>query len=225
MKILIIEDDKDLANSLNKGLSEQGFEITVRHDGISGLMTARQGAYHVLVVDRMLPGLDGLSLIRQLRDHGIETPVLVLTALGEIDDKIEGFEAGADDYLSKPFAFAELLARLRVLGKRSTTGVNATQITVGDLHIDKISRQVTREGKAIALKPREFQLLAYLIDNIDKPVTREMLLKAVWGLEFDPQTNLVDVHISRLRRKIDKDFRDPLIRTVRGVGYVFSIEK
>ncbi|PID62714.1 MAG: DNA-binding response regulator [Gammaproteobacteria bacterium] len=224
MKILIIEDDHEVAENLDKGLTEQGFIVDCVHDGISGLQQARQGNYHVLVVDRMLPGLDGLSLLRQLREQHNHTPALMLTALSEVDDKIEGFEAGADDYLSKPFAFAELVARLRALAKRNASNEALTQVHVCDLVLNKVSRDVSRGGQEISLKPREFELLLYFCEHVGEPVTRDMLLKDVWGLAFDPQTNIVDVHISRLRQKIDKDFRDPLIRTVRGVGYIFGAE-
>lgn len=223
MKILIIEDDKEVAGNLAKALTDNGFLVDSVNDGISGLSTARQGDYHALVVDRMLPGLDGLSLIRQLRESGKQTPALMLTALGEVDSRIEGLEAGADDYLGKPFAFAELLARLRILVKRSTVN-HSMKIQIGDLVMDKISRKVSRAGEKIHLKPREFELLLYFCNRVGEQVTREMLLKEVWGFDFDPQTNIVDVHISRLRQKIDKGFRNPLIRTVRGVGYVFSPE-
>lgn len=224
MKVLIIEDDKAVAENLSKGLIEKGFEADVANDGIVGLTAAKQGQYDALIVDRMLPGLDGLSVIRQLREANNQTPALILTALSEVDNKVEGFEAGADDYLAKPFAFAELTARLRALSKRSTLTPENTKLTIGDLTMDKISREVKRQGQLLRLKPREFELLLYFCDNLNQPVTREMLLKNVWGMEFDPQTNIVDVHVSRLRQKVDKDFRDPLIRTVRGVGYVFGIE-
>lgn len=224
MKILVIEDDKDVAQSLRKGLSEHDFDVDIVNDGLEGLTAARQGVYQALIVDRMLPGLDGLSLIKQLRENNDLTPALLLTALSNVDDRVEGLDAGADDYLGKPFAFAELLARLRVLVKRQLPFEKQTKVQIGDLMMDKLSRDVYREGKKLYLQPREFELLLYFCNHVGQPVTREMLLKEVWGLEFDPQTNIVDVHISRLRQKVDKDFRDPLIRTVRGVGYVFGTE-
>lgn len=223
MKILIIEDDKSVANSLVKGLTEKTFSAEVAYDGNSGLAMARKNHYDVLIVDRMLPDLDGLSLIRTLRDDGNETPILVLTALGEVDNTVEGFDAGADDYLTKPFAFAELIARLKSLVKRRGGTIQAdTLLTIGDLVIDKIERTVTRESQLIRLQPREFDLLACLADNQGEAVTREMLLEKVWGLTFDPQTNIIDVHISRVRNKVDKGFRDPMINTVRGVGYILD---
>ncbi len=222
MRILIIEDDRDAADSLVNGLEAKGFVVDIAYDGVRGFAAAQTGGYDALIVDRMLPGLDGLSLVRQLRDKDNQTPAIMLTALDSVDDKVEGFEAGADDYLAKPFAFAELLARLRALAKRSSSTGGATKITIGDLCLDKISREVRRQDKKIHLKPREFELLLYFSQHIDEPVSRTMLLKDVWGLDFDPQTNIVDVHVSRLRKKIDKDFREPLISTIRGVGYVFG---
>ncbi len=224
MNILIIEDDKEVSETLRQGLNELGFSTDIANDGLSGLDLAQRGNYDVLIIDRMLPGLDGLAIIKQLRKKSIQTPILMLTALAEVDDRVEGLEAGADDYLGKPFAFAELVARLRALFKRSVNNPTRHQLTVGDLLLDKVKRKVTRGDKALHLKPREFELLLYFCEHKDEVVTREMLLKEVWGLEFDPQTNIVDVHISRLRRQLDKDFRDPLLRTVRGQGYVFGPE-
>lgn len=222
MHILIIEDDQSVAETLDKGLSEQGFTVDYVNDGIQGLSAAKHGNYDALIVDRMLPGLDGVALIRQLRAADIETPALMLTALSEVDDRVEGLEAGCDDYLGKPFAFAELLARLNVLIKRKSPLNQQTELDIDDLHIQKISRKVTREGMTIHLQPREFELLLFFAEHPGQAITREMLLREVWGLEFDPQTNVVDVHVSRLRQKLDKNFRDPLIRTIRGVGYVFG---
>ncbi len=221
MKVLIIEDDKSVALSLVKGLIEKGYSAQTVADGDSGLLQAQTHDYDVLIVDRMLPKRDGLSIIKTLRSQGNNTPALILTALGEVDDTIEGLESGADDYMKKPFVFAELLARLKVLTKR-TTPSNDTMITIGDLNINKITRQVSREGKILHLQPREFDLLVYLASNRGETITRQMLLENVWGLQFDPHTNIVDVHISRLRQKVDKDFRDPMIRTVRGIGYLFD---
>lgn len=222
MHILLIEDDRSVAETLEKGLTEKDFTVTVAADGIDGLTTAKHGNFDALIVDRMLPGLDGVALIRQLRDAGVETPALMLTAVSEVDDRVEGLEAGCDDYLGKPFAFAELLARLNVLIKRKSSLTQETEIKIDGLYIDKITRKVTREEQTIHLQPREFDLLVFFAENANEPVTREMLLREVWGLEFDPQTNVVDVHVSRLRQKLDRGFRDPLIRTIRGVGYVFG---
>ncbi len=221
MKVLIIEDDRSVALNLTKGLTEKGYSVQTAGDGDSGLAKAQTDDYDVLIVDRMLPKRDGLAVIKTLRSQGNHTPALILTALGEVDDTIEGLESGADDYMKKPFVFAELLARLRVLAKRKAAPAD-TMITIGELRIDKITRQVTREGKVLNLQPREFDLLVYLASNRGENVTRQMLLENVWGLQFDPRTNIVDVHISRLRQKVDKGFRDPMIRTVRGVGYLFD---
>lgn len=226
MKVLIIEDDKSVAIHLLRGLAENGINASVAYDGISGLDMARQASYDVLIVDRMLPKLDGLSIIKTLRAEKITTPTLILTALGEVDDTVEGLEAGGDDYMVKPFAFVELLARLRALSKRHTgSQTQTTVITIGKLVIDKVNRSVVREEQPVTLQPREFDLLAYLAQKQGETVTRQMLLEEVWGFDFDPQTNIVDVHISRLRNKVDKGFRDPMIHTVRGIGYRLAVEK
>ncbi len=225
MRILLIEDDSEMIKIIDKGLAEQGFHVDAVNNGIDGLTTAKHGQYDALIIDRMLPGLDGLALIRQLRQTGVETPALMLTALSEVDDRVEGLEAGCDDYLGKPFAFAELLARLRVLIKRKSPPEQQTELHINGLYMHKITRQVSRDGKAIHLQPREFQLLLFFAENPNQIVTRKMLLRQVWGMDFDPQTNVVEVHLSRLRQKLDKGFRDPLIRTVRGVGYVFGDAK
>lgn len=222
MHILLIEDDQAVAETLDKGLTEQGFTVDYVGDGIQGFSAAKNGKYDAMIIDRMLPGLDGINLIRQLRAANIETPALMLTAVSEVDDRVEGLEAGCDDYLGKPFAFAELLARLNVLIKRKSPPATQTEIDISGLYLHKITRKVTREGKAIHLQPREFELLLFFAERPGEAITREMLLRDIWGLEFDPQTNVVDVHVSRLRQKLDKDFRDPLIRTIRGVGYVFG---
>lgn len=225
MKVLIIEDDKTVALNVAKGLAEHHIHSDTAHNGEEGLNMARQGQYEVLIVDRMLPKLDGLSIIKMLRADGIITPALMLTALGEIDDTVEGLEAGADDYMAKPFAFVELLARIKALAKRNISAtVQETVMTIGALRIDKVKRFATREDKPISLQPREFDLLVYLAEKQGETVTRQMLLEKVWGFEFDPQTNIVDVHISRLRHKIDKGFRDPMIHTVRGMGYRLALE-
>lgn len=225
MKILLIEDDEVTRKNITNGLKEKGIFVTEAVDGVDGLVKARQNIYDVLVVDRMLPKMDGLSLICQLREIGDETPVLILTALSEIEDTVEGLEAGGDDYMAKPFAFAELIARLNVLAKRNHhTTEQQRLISIGLLEIDVIKRQVIRAGKEIILQPKEFDLLLYLALHVGDAVTRSMLLENVWGMTFDPQTNIVDVHISRLRQKMHKGFREPLIKTVRGIGYILSAD-
>ena len=222
MRILIVEDDREAAVYLGKAFREAGHTADVAYDGIEGYAMARGGDYDVLVVDRMLPKLDGLSLIRSLREQKVETPVLILSALGQVDDRVKGLRAGGDDYLPKPYAFSELLARAEVLARRrgaSSTG-EPTSYRVGDLELDRLSHRVTRAGTEIVLQPREFRLLEYLMKHAGQVVTRTMLLEHVWDYHFDPQTNVIDVHVSRLRSKIDKGFEHPLIHTVRGAGYV-----
>jgi len=219
MRILIIEDDVEAAEYLGKGLRESGHSAEVVHDGRDGLLQAATGAYDVLIVDRMLPGLDGLSLVRHLRATGHATPVLFLSALGEVDDRVKGLRAGGDDYLVKPYAFSELLARIENLGRRQTAKAVATTLQVADLELDLLTRKVTRAGQIIDLQPREFQLLEVLLRHPGQVMTRTMLLETVWDYHFDPQTNVIDVHISRLRQKIDRGFDVPLIQTVRGAGY------
>ncbi|MEZ5824038.1 MAG: response regulator transcription factor [Geminicoccaceae bacterium] len=223
MKILIIEDDLSAAEFMRKGLSEAGHAVDVAHDGRTGLVMAASDTHDAIVADRMLPQLDGLAVIRALRATGNVTPVLVLSALGEVDDRVEGLKAGGDDYLVKPYAFSELLARLEALDRRSTPrGEGAqteTKLVYADLEMDLISRQVRRSGKLIDLKPREFMLLEILMRHAGRVMTRTMLLEKVWNYHFDPQTNLIDVHISRLRNKIDRDFETSLIQTIRGAGY------
>ncbi|TGA64542.1 winged helix-turn-helix domain-containing protein [Dichelobacter nodosus] len=220
MHILVIEDDQDAAAYIAKGLTESGYVVDTAHTGSKGLMMAQKGQYDVLIVDRMLPELDGLSLIQQLRAQGASTPVLILSALGEVDDRVEGLAAGGDDYLVKPYAFSELLARVQSLARRRNTDVHDQMVLeIADLHLDRLRRKVTRAGKKINLQPREFRLLEYLMSNSGQVVTRTMLLEKVWEYNFDPQTNVIDVHISRLRSKIDKDFNPPLIHTERGAGY------
>ena len=188
-------------------------------DGEAGLESARTNAYDVLIVDRMLPKLDGLGVIRSLRSEEIHTPTLILSALGEVDDRVKGLRAGGDDYLTKPYAFSELFARIDVLARRTSPEEGATRLSVGDLVLDRLSHKVTRAGEAILLQPREFRLLEYLMKHAGQVVTRTMLLENVWDYHFDPQTNVIDVHISRLRSKIDKNFEQPLLHTVRGAGY------
>ena len=219
MRILIIEDDCDAAEYLAKGLRESGHAVDVATDGRDGLLKAAAEAYDVLIVDRMLPGLDGLSLVQHLRATGNTTPVLFLSALGEVDDRVRGLRAGGDDYLVKPYAFSELLARVENLGRRRQTAPITTKLPVADLELDLLTRKVTRAGRPIDLQPREFQLLETLMRHAGQVMTRTMLLEKVWDYHFDPQTNVIDVHISRLRQKIDRGFEPPLIHTVRGAGY------
>ena len=224
MHILIIEDDKEAAGWLMKGLREAGHVTDLAVDGEEGLNMARNGDYDVLIIDRMLPKMDGLTLLKTLRKEGDQTPALFLSALGEVDDKVEGLRAGGDDYIAKPYAFSELLARVEVLGRRKTAEPVQTRLKVGDLEMDLLKRRVTRAGKEIQLQPREFKLLEYLMRHAGNVVTRTMLLENVWDYHFDPQTNVIDVHISRLRGKIDKEFDKPLLHTVRGAGYMLRAD-
>lgn len=225
MRILVVEDDPMVAQYVVKGLDGPGYEVEHFADGHSGFRAATEKKFDVMVIDRMLPGMDGLTLIKTIRAAKTQTPVLILSALGEVDDKVQGLKAGGDDYLVKPFAFPELLARIEALVRRASVQDEVTTLVVDGLQMDLLSRKVLREGQEITLKPREFQLLEYMIRNQGQVVTRAMLLEAVWNYHFDPQTNLIDVHISRLRQKIDKDFSSALIHTVRGVGYVFGISE
>ena len=217
MRILVIEDDREAAAYLVKGLTESGHRVDLASEGRQGLDRARSGNFDAMIVDRMLPGLDGLSIVAALRAANDLTPVLVLSALGDVEDRVQGLNSGCDDYLPKPFAFSELLARLEALTRR---GGAETKLKVADLEMDLIAREVSRAGRAIELLPREFRLLEYLMRNADHIVTRTMLLEKVWDHHFDPQTNVIDVHISRLRQKIDRGFDQPLLHTVRGTGYV-----
>lgn len=219
MKILIVEDDEEAAKFLIKGFGEAGHNPIHAADGETGLHLTKTEQFDVLVLDRMLPKLDGLSLLKQVREDGDNTPALILSALGAVDDRVEGLRSGGDDYLTKPYAFSELLARVEVLSKRISNDDNETALKVGSLELDRLSREVSREGKKILLQPREFRLLAYLMKNAGTVVTRTMLLEKVWDYHFDPQTNVIDVHISRLRGKIDKDFDEPMLLTIRGAGY------
>ena len=224
MRLLIIEDDRDAADYLAKAFREVGHVADLATDGEEGLAQALDGQYDVLIVDRMLPKLDGLSIIGTLRSKGIETPALILSALGQVDDRVKGLRAGGDDYLPKPYSFSELLARTEVLARRRG-GREETVYRVGDLELDRLSHQVTRGGSEIILQPREFRLLEYLMKHAGQVVTRTMLLENVWDYHFDPQTNVIDVHISRLRSKIDKGFTQALLHTVRGAGYVIRDSK
>jgi len=219
MRILIIEDDREAASYLVKAFREAGHVADHAADGEDGLAMAMDGPYDVLVVDRMLPKKDGLSVIGELRAAGKETPTLILSALGQVDDRVKGLRAGGDDYLPKPYSFSELLARVEVLARRRTAGAPETVYRVGDLELDRLSHRVLRGADEILLQPREFRLLEYLMKNAGQVVTRTMLLEHVWDYHFDPQTNVIDVHVSRLRSKIDKGFDKPLIHTIRGAGY------
>jgi len=220
MRILVIEDDRDAADYLVKAFREVGHVADAAMDGEDGLSMALDGQYDVLIVDRMLPKRDGLAVIGTLRDKGIETPVLILSALGQVDDRVKGLRAGGDDYLPKPYSFSELLARVEVLSRRRGGRSEETVLRVGDLELDRLSHQVRRGTAEITLQPREFRLLEYLMQHAGQVVTRTMLLENVWDYHFDPQTNVIDVHISRLRSKIDKGFSPPLLHTIRGAGYM-----
>ena len=219
MRVLVVEDDREAAGWLAKGLKEEGHVVDHAANGPDGLTMAREQVHDVIIMDRMLPGMDGLTVISELRDENIVTPVLILSALGDVDDKVIGLRAGGDDYLAKPYAFNELLARVETLARRKSAEPHKTRLQVGDLEIDLLARTAKRAGEDILLQPREFKLLEYLMRNAGSVVTRTMLLENVWNYHFDPQTNVIDVHISRLRAKIDKEFDEPLLHTVRGAGY------
>ena len=219
MRILVIEDDRETAEYMVKGLSESGHLVDHAGDGETGLELAGNG-YDVLIVDRMLPAMDGVTLVERLRARGGMTPVLFLSALGEVDDRVNGLRAGGDDYLPKPYSFSELLARIEALGRRRGAADIGTVLKVGDLELDRLAHRVQRAGTPIPVQPREFRLLEYLMKHAGQVVTRTMLLENVWDYHFDPQTNVIDVHISRLRQKIDRSFDRPLLHTVRGAGYM-----
>ena len=219
MKLLVIEDDRETAAYLVKGLSESGYTVDHSGDGREGLFLATSGSYDAIVLDRMLPGMDGLAILGALRAAQIRTPALILSALGSVDDRVKGLRSGGDDYLVKPFAFSELLARIEALLRRGTQGPAETRLRVADLELDLLKRVVKRAGSEIALQPREFRLLEYLMRHAGQVVTRTMLLDNVWNYHFDPRTNVVESHLSRLRTKIDKGFSPELIHTVRGSGY------
>jgi two-component system OmpR family response regulator len=218
-RILVIEDDPETADQLAEFLTTSGYQVDLADNGDEGLSRGRGAEYAVMTVDRMLPGIDGLAVIRRMREAGILTPALIISALGEIDDRVRGLRAGGDDYLVKPFAYAELLARIEALARRSATVVKETVLRVGDLELDLVSRTVSRGGKEIELLPREFQVLEYLVRNEGHVVPRAMLLQHVWDLHFDPTTNIIDVYVGRVRRKVDNQQAYPLIHTVRGVGF------
>jgi two-component system OmpR family response regulator len=219
MKILIIEDDDKSAGYVVNGLREAGYTVDRAADGKEGMYLAADGGYDLLVVDRMLPGMDGLAVVAALRGTGVHTPVLFLTALSGIEERVSGLDAGGDDYLAKPFSFAELQARVRALLRRPAAAVLQTVLQVADLEMDLVKRTVSRAGRPISLQPREFRLLEYLMRHAGEVVTRTMLLEQVWDFHFDPQTNVVETHISRLRTKVDKPFQAALIHTLRGAGY------
>ncbi|OYW65426.1 MAG: DNA-binding response regulator [Bosea sp. 12-68-7] len=220
MKILVIEDDKTTAAYIQKGMAELGHVIDIAETGRNGLLLAAGEPYDVMIIDRMLPGLDGLGIVKTIRAAGVRTPVLFLTALSGIDDRVDGFQAGGDDYLVKPFAFAELVARITALARRPPISDIQTVLRVADLEMDLLKRRVSRAGKEIDLQPREFRLLEFLMQNAGRLVTRTMLLEHVWEYHFDPRTNIVETHVSRLRSKVDRDFDKELIETVRGSGYL-----
>jgi two-component system OmpR family response regulator len=219
MKLLVVEDDKEAGAYLKRALNQAGHTVDHVADGREGLLLAAAESYDVIVLDRMLPKMDGLAIVRTIRASGVKTPVLLLTALGGIDDRVEGLEAGGDDYLVKPFAIAELMARVNALARRPPTQDAPTTLQVADLKLDRLSRSVTRAGARIELQPREFQLLEYLMRHAGRVVTRTMLLESVWDYHFDPKTNIVETHMSRLRAKVDRGRTPELIHTVRGAGY------
>ncbi len=218
-RILVIEDDPETAEQLVDFLETRGYDADLAVDGNDGLRLAQSAPYAVIVIDRMLPGLDGIAVIRRLREAGTVTPALIVSALGEVDDRVRGLRAGGDDYLVKPFAFVEFLARVEALARRSATVVKETVLRVGDLELDLVSRTVNRGGREVELLPREFQVLEYLVRNQGHVVPRAMLLEHVWDLHFDPTTNIIDVYVGRVRRKVDSEQAYPLIHTIRGVGF------
>jgi two-component system OmpR family response regulator len=220
MRILVIEDDATVASFLKKRLGEDGHLVDYAADGPEGLRLASGNGYEAMIIDRMLPGVDGLSVIQTVRSSGDQTPILILSALGEVDDKVRGLKAGGDDYLVKPFAYSELMARVESLVRRFSSQEERTSLEIAGLRMDLLSREVSRDHQKIDLKPREFLLLEYLMRHAGQILTRAMLLEAVWDYHFDPQTNVIDVHISRLRQKVDRAFSQPLIHTIRGAGYV-----
>jgi two-component system, OmpR family, response regulator len=218
-RVLVIEDDPETGEQLVESLAASGYQVDLAVSGHEGLSHGLSSAYAVVTIDRLLPGIDGIEIIRRLREGGVTTPALIISALGEVDDRVRGLRAGGDDYLVKPFAFAELLARVEALARRSATVVKETVLRVGDLQLDLMSRTVTRRGRDIDLLPREFQVLEYLVRNEGRVVPRAMLLQHVWDLHFDPTTNIIDVYVGRVRRKIDSQQAYPLIHTVRGIGF------
>ncbi|HEX3182503.1 MAG TPA: response regulator transcription factor [Beijerinckiaceae bacterium] len=218
-RILVVEDDSETAEQLVDSLLTSGYEVDLAVDGADGLSRGRSSEYAVITIDRLLPGMDGIDVIRALREAGVVTPALIVSALGEIDDRVRGLRAGGDDYLVKPFAFAEMLARVEALARRSASVVKEMVLRVGDLEVDLLSRSVRRRGRKIDLLPREFQVLEYLVRNQGRVVPRAMLLQHVWDLHFDPMTNIIDVYVGRVRRKVDAGETYPLIHTIRGMGF------
>lgn len=224
MRVLIVEDDDKTADYMAKGLTESGHTVDRASDGHEGLFLGSEGGHDLIILDRMLPKLDGLAVLQALRSNGSSTPVLILSALAQVDDRVAGLRAGGDDYLTKPFAYSELQARAEALVRRNNAPAVETKLQVADLEMDLLSRRVERAGKVIDLQPREFRLLEYLMRHAGHTVTRTMLLEGVWDYHFDPQTNVIDVHISRLRQKIDKGFDKQLLHTVRGAGYIIRAD-
>jgi len=226
MKVLLVEDNERVSSFVQKGLTEAGHSIDHADNGRDGMFLAAGESYDAIVMDRMLPGgIDGLGIIAALRKTGSRTPILILSALSDVDERIRGLQSGGDDYLVKPFAFGELLARLGALQRRAQAGVSDTTLTLGDLVMDLLSRKVTRGGRSVTLQPREFKLLEYLMRHANQVVTRTMLLENVWDYHFDPQTNVVDVHVSKLRQKIDAGAARPLLRTIRSAGYMLTADE
>ena len=225
MRIMVIEDDRDAAAYLVKAFREAGHVVDLAGDGVTGYDMVLEGGYDVAIVDRMLPKMDGLTLVGALRKQNNETPVLILSALGQVDDRVKGLRAGGDDYLPKPYSLVELVARVEALARRGPSEGAVTTYAVGDLVLDRLAHKVTRGGEAILLQPREYRLLEYLMRHAGQVVTRTMLLENVWDYHFDPQTNVIDVHISRLRSKIDKGQSKPLLETVRGAGYMIRDDR
>jgi two-component system OmpR family response regulator len=225
MKVLLVEDNDRVARFVKKGLTEAGHTLDIAANGRDGLFMAASEPYDAIVMDRMLPGgVDGLAIIAALRESGSKVPILILSALGDVDERIQGLKSGADDYLVKPFAFGELMARLEALVRRGRQAAAETTLAVGDLFMDLLSRKVTRGGRALQLQPREFKLLEFLMRHANQVVTRTMLLEQVWDYHFDPRTNVVDVHVSKLRQKIEAGAEKPLLRTIRNAGYMLSAE-
>jgi two-component system OmpR family response regulator len=223
MRVLVVEDDQSIASFITRGLSEAGFAVDVAHTGSDGLFKAQAQEYDAAVIDLMLPGRDGLSIVSELRRTGVRTPVLILTARRSVEDRVRGLETGADDYLTKPFAFPELLARVQALIRRAQGTPEAVELTLGDLRLNRLTRRVERDGREIELRPREFALLDLMMRNAGRVVSKTMILSHVWGYDFDPGSNVVDVLVFRLRDKIDRGFTPPLLHTVRGVGYVLKL--
>lgn len=222
MRLLIIEDDMEIVSFITKGMKQEGFTVDHSGDGEEGLHMAETSTYDAAIIDIMLPKLDGLSVIETLRKKNINTPVIILSAKRSLDDRVMGLQKGGDDYLVKPFAFSELLVRVQALIRRSSGIVDPSVLTVGDLTVNLLKREVLRDGKQIELQPREFSLLEYLIRNVNKPISKTLILEHIWGFHFDPQTNVVDVLVCRLRNKIDRDFSEKMIQTIRGVGYALK---